>query len=313
MKVLLLAMFLAQAAKPAALPEGVTSKDIMFFSEAVQCYARIYLPKGFATDGKAPGIVLAPAPGATAASIEKYAARLAARGFVTMAIDYRGWGHSGGFLYLAEPVRWDDRLRFSQHTARVRIRRRRSVPDAQILDIRNALSYLQGEPGVDRARVGLWGVDLAGGHVLVAAATDVRVKAVVAQTPIVDGKDVPRKAATPTPQQQAAMVQLARSGQAPATPAAAAVMNEQETRLALSEYHPFWYLDQIAQTTAVLFVVAEQDTKINNEANASAASRALKGPNGVASIPGAAHAMSTPQAFEAAADAAAAWFAKYLQ
>jgi hypothetical protein len=30
---------------------------------------------------------------------------LAARGLVAMAIDYRGWGKSGGFLYLPEHVR----------------------------------------------------------------------------------------------------------------------------------------------------------------------------------------------------------------
>jgi uncharacterized protein len=312
MRILALALLVAQAAKPAMSPD-VTSKDVMFFSEAVQCYARIYMPKGFGPDSKAAAVVLAPAPGSTSASVEKYAARLAARGFVAMAIDYRGWGRSGGFLYLAEPIRWDDRLRFSQHTARVRIRRKRNIPDAQILDIRNAISYLQGEPGVDRARIGLWGVDLAGGHALVAAATDIRVKAVVAQTPIVDGKDVPRKAMTPTSPHQAVMIQLARSGQAPATPAAAALMNEQETKLALSEYHPFWFVDQIPQTTGVLFVVAEQDAKVNNDANAVAASKALKGPNGVTSIPGATHAMTTPQVFDAAADAAASWFQKYLQ
>jgi cephalosporin-C deacetylase-like acetyl esterase len=127
-----------------------------------------------------------------------------------MAIDYRGWGKSGGFLYLSEQVRWDDRLRFSQHTGNVRIRRRRLIPEAQLLDIRNAISYLQGEPGVDRSRIGLWGTDLAGGHVITIAATDFRVKADVAQTPVIEGRDIPRKAATPSAEHRAAMVRLAR-------------------------------------------------------------------------------------------------------
>src|SRR4030095_2590324 len=103
-----------------ALAQGVTSKDVKFFSEAVQCYAKIYLPKGFTAESKAPGVVLAPAPGDTAASIDKYAAQLAARGIVAMAIDYRGWGKSGGFLYLSEAVRWGDRVRFSQDQGEVR-------------------------------------------------------------------------------------------------------------------------------------------------------------------------------------------------
>jgi dienelactone hydrolase len=302
---------IAQPVKP-ALPEGVTTKDVKFFSEAVQCYAKIYLPKSFTAEGRTPAVVLAPAPGATAASVDKYAAQLAARGLVAMAIDYRGWGKSGGFLYLSEPVHWDDRLRFSQHTAKVRIRRKRLIPDAQILDIRNAISYLQGESGVDRARLGLWGADLAGGHVVTTAATDSRVKAAVAQTPIIHGKDVARRAIAPSAEQQAEMVRLARTGQAPATVAAAEAMNDHEAKLALAEYHPFWYVDQIPQATAVLFVVAEKDLKVNNDANAVAASKVLRGPNGVTVVPGATHAMSTADAFDAAVEAAAAWFQKYL-
>ena len=303
---------MAQPARSATPPDGVSAKEVKFFSEAVQCYAKIFLPKGFTTEGKAPAVVLAPAPGDSEASIDKYAAQLAARGLVTMAIDYRGWGKSGGFLYLAEPVRWDDRLRFSQHTAKVRIRRGRSIPDAQLLDIRNAISYLQGEPGVDRARIGLWASDLAGGHVVVTAAVDIRVKAAVAQTPIIDGKDLLRKATRPTAAQQAALVRLARTGQAPGTAAAAAAMNDEETKLALAEYHPFWYVDQIPSTTAVLFVVAEKDTKVNNATHALAASKLLKGPSGVTTIPGATHGMSTSQSFDAAVEAAVAWFQKYL-
>jgi dienelactone hydrolase len=297
---------------PHAASAQVASKDVKFFSEAVQCYAKIYTPRGFTPDSKAPAVVLAPAPGETAASIEKYAAQLAARGLVAMAIDYRGWGKSGGFLYLAEPVRWDDRLRFSQHTARMRVRRGRSQPDAQIQDIRNAISYLQGEPGVDRARIGVWGADLAGGHAIVVAGVDFRVKAAVAQTPIIDGQDTSRKAMTPTPVQRAAMVRLARTGQAPATLASAAAMNDEEARLARAEYRPFWYVDQVPQTTAVLFVVAEKDTKVNNATHAVAASKLLKGPNGVTTIPGATHSLTTPQAFDAAVEAAVAWFQKYL-
>jgi dienelactone hydrolase len=288
------------------------AKEVKFFSEAVQCYAKIHTPKGFTSESKAAAVVLAPAPGDTAASIDKYAAQLAARGMVAMVIDYRGWGKSGGFLYLAEPIRWDDRLRFSQHTARMRVRRGRKIPNAQILDIRNAISYLQGEPGVDRARIGLWGAGLAGGHVVVTAGVDFRVKAAVAQTPIIDGQDTPRKATKPAPAQHAAMVRLARTGQAPATAAAALAMNDEEGKLALAEYHPFWYVDQISQTTAILFVVAEKDAKVKNATNAVAASKLLKGPNGVTTIPGATHGLATPQAFDAAVEAAVAWFQKYL-
>jgi hypothetical protein len=59
----------------------------------------------------------------------------------------------------------------------------------------------------------------------------------------IDGKDVPRRAITPSPANQAQMVRLARAGQAPPTAMAAAAMNEQEARLSFAEYHPFWYVD----------------------------------------------------------------------
>jgi hypothetical protein len=309
---LLVAAFEAQTPHVAPLPDGVTAHDVRFFSEGVQCFGRIFAPKAGAVDAKAPAVVLAPAWSETAASIEKYAARLAARGIVAMAIDYRGWGRSGGFLYLADPIRVDDRQRFSQHTAKVRIRRKRLIPAEQVIDIRNAISFLQGEPGVDRARIGVWGADMAGGHAIVAAASDVRIKAAVAQTPVVDGRDVPRKAFAPSPEQQAAMVRLARTGHAPALPAAAAVMNDDETALALADYHPFWYADAVPATTAVLFVIAEKDQKVNNETNAVAAAKLLKGPNGVIVVPGAGHTLAAPSAFDAAVDAAASWFQKYL-
>jgi dienelactone hydrolase len=302
----------AAAQRPTTSPDPATTRDVRFFSEGVQCFGRIYLPRALTAESKAAAVVLAPGWGETATSIEKYAARFASRGLVAMVIDYRGWGRSGGFLYLAEPLRLDDRLRFSQHTTKVRIRRKRLLPEAQVLDIRNAISYLQGEPGVDRTRIGVWGTDMAGGHVVVAAAVDVRIRAAVAQVPVIAGRDVPRKAFAPSAVQQAAMVRLARTGQAPATSAAADARNDEEARLALAEYHPFWYADAIPSTTAVLFVVAEKDTTVNNEANAVAASKLLKGPNGVASVNGATHSLAMPGAFETAVDAAAAWFLKYL-
>jgi len=293
-----------------AVAQDVTSRDVRFYSEGIQCYARLYLPKNFKPDAKAPAVVLAPGWMQTEPSIDKYAARFAARGLVAMAIDYRGWGRSGGYVYLAEPIRVDDRQRFSQHTAKVRIRRKRLLPVDQVLDIRNAVAYLQGEPGVDPARVGIWGTDMGGGHVVVAAATDARIKVAVAQVPIIEGKDAPRQAAPRPPELHAAELRLARSAAVPAAPTPAGA--DAETRLALADYHPFWFADQIADTTAILFVIAEHDARVRNDANAIAASKAMKGPTGVTVVNGATHGLATPGAFETAADAAAAWFLKYL-
>lgn len=87
-------------------------------------------------------------------------------------------------------------------------------------------------------------------------------------------------------------------------------MPAQETRIALAEYHPFWYVSQIPQSAAVLFVVAENDTKVKNEDNAIAASKILKGPNSVTTVPGA--RTLAGKASDQAADAAGEWFVKYL-
>jgi dienelactone hydrolase len=295
------------------MPEGVSARDVYFYSEGIRCYGKIFTPKGFSADSKSPAVVLAPGWGETAASVQRYAAHFASRGLAAMAIDYRGWGKSGGFLQTVDEVKTDDRLRFSQLTAKVRIRRKRLIPYAQILDIRNALYYLQGEPGVDRARVGVWGTDIAGGHVISIAATDARVKAAVAQVPIIGGKDVPKKASAPRGELLQAEQKRARTGQVPSPMNAAGTSADPETRLALAEYHPFWLVDQIPAKTAVLFVIAERDTKVDNEANAIAASNLLKGPTDVVKVSGVTHTqIDRGAAFNTGANAAAEWFLKHL-
>jgi dienelactone hydrolase len=237
---------------------AMAGKDVRFFSEAVSIHGKLFYPSGFSATSAAAAVILAPGWGETAASVEPAAARFAAKGLVALVIDYRGWGHSGGFIYLADNTRWDDRLRFSQHTAKVRIRRKRLLPEAQLIDLRNAITFLQGEPGVDPARIGVWGSGLSGAHVIALAATDARVKAGVAVTPGTVGQGSDRLSFSPTAAQRADLVRLARSGQAPATPAAASAMNADETRLALAEYRPLAMLDQIPKTTAVLQITDQQ-------------------------------------------------------
>lgn len=293
------------------LPDGVSAKDVRFYSEGIQCYGRILTPRGFGAETQAPAVVLAPGWGETTASIEKYAAQFASRGLVAMVFDYRGWGRSGGFPQTVDAVKTDDRLRFSQMTARVRILRKRLLPQQQILDIRNALYYLQGEPGVDRARVGVWGTGMAGGHVIVIAATDARIKAAVAHAPVIEGKDMPRKASAPTGALIRAEQQRARTGK-PSPIAATGTHADVEARLALAEYHPFWYVEQIPKTSAVLFVIAEKDPRVKND-SAIAASKLLKGPTDVVSIPGVTHTqINHSTAFDASVQAAADWFSKHL-
>jgi len=85
-----------------------------------------------------------------------------------------------------------------------------------------------------------------------------------------------------------------------------------ETRIALNEYQPLHYADQIPKTTAVLFVTAEKDGVIDNEANAGAARTKVQGATEVITVKGATHPIASPDAFEAAANASVEWFLKHL-
>jgi len=70
-------------------------------------------------------------------------------------------------------------------------------PWQQIADMRDVITWAVMQPQVDSKRLGLWGTSYSGGHVLVVAATDRRVKCVVSQVPTVSGyKNTLR--ATPT-------------------------------------------------------------------------------------------------------------------
>jgi cephalosporin-C deacetylase-like acetyl esterase len=95
--------------------------------------------------------------------LDKYAAAFAAAGFCVVAYDHRNFGESDG-----EP-------------------RQELDPWMQVRDYRNAITYAETLEGVDPDRVGIWGTSYAGGHVLVVAAIDRRVKCVVAQVPTISG------------------------------------------------------------------------------------------------------------------------------
>jgi pimeloyl-ACP methyl ester carboxylesterase len=95
--------------------------------------------------------------------LEPFATGLAKAGLDVLAFDYRGFGASGG-------------------TPRQRV-----SMSGQLEDYRSALAAAAALPGADPHRLVLWGVSLAGGHVLAAGAHRDDVAAVVALTPLVDG------------------------------------------------------------------------------------------------------------------------------
>lgn len=60
-------------------------------------------------------------------------------------------------------------------------------PWAQIEDYRNAISFAMSQPELDPKRIGVWGISYSGGHALILAAVDPRIKCAVSNIPVVDG------------------------------------------------------------------------------------------------------------------------------
>ena len=140
--------------------------DLTFVSGGVDCAAWHFTGEGdaLATDAGRPVVVMAHGLAGTMDSgLESFAEALAAAGLDVLAFDYRGFGASSG-----EP--------------------RQTVSMAgQLEDYRAAMAAAARLPGVDPRRLVVWGVSLAGGHAISAAAGRKDVAAVVALTPLVDG------------------------------------------------------------------------------------------------------------------------------
>jgi hypothetical protein len=66
-------------------------------------------------------------------------------------------------------------------------RRQHLDPWGQISDYRNALTYVESRDDVDSDKLGVFGISYSGGHVLILAAIDARVKVAVSVVPVVDG------------------------------------------------------------------------------------------------------------------------------
>jgi len=296
------------------MAEGVTTRETFFYSDGVRCYARLFYPKGFSNAGKTPGIVLAHGWAAVHFSIDKYGARFAERGLVAMVIDYSGWGLSDGFISTADRDGTSDENRFTRKSAEVVIKRTRLIPLKQVEDIRNAISWLQGEAGVDPERIGIWGSSFAGGNVMVTAAKDARVKAVVAQVPAISGKN---SAPGPVPMSARAQedaVKRARTGQGAEfeTGFSTRRMVDLETNQMVAEYRPFHYVKDVG-SRPVLFIVAEKEELFKNSDNAGAAMELLTGPKKLIVVPGVTHfEMYINEAFEISSNAAAGWFRTHL-
>ena len=136
-------------------PGKVNIHPVKYKLNSLDIVANVYIPAGYDPNKKYPAIVLAhPNGGVKEQTTGLYAQRLAERGFITITADAAYQGGSGGAP--------------------------RSVdkPQYRIEDIHGMADFISGFPGVDTARLGLFGICGGGGYSLAAAKTDKRFKAV---------------------------------------------------------------------------------------------------------------------------------------
>ena len=135
---------------------------ISYYSDGLKLsgiFIRLTIPK----ENAFPGVVLVPGFMSTAdAFFPGFADELNKGGFVSLTMDFRGFGQSEGV-------------------------RGEVIPYLQIYDASNAISYLQSRPEVDPDKIAILGVSLGGGEVAYIAARDRRVKAVASMVLVGDG------------------------------------------------------------------------------------------------------------------------------
>jgi uncharacterized protein len=140
----------------------MTRRDIAFDAEGVTLRGWFYEAEGPGASRAA--VVMAHGFSAVKEMyLDSFAEAFAAGGLNVLVFDNRCFGASDG-----QP-------------------RQEIDPWAQIRDYRHAITYAGTLPEVDPARIGIWGSSYSGGHVMVVAAIDRRVKAVVCQVPLVSG------------------------------------------------------------------------------------------------------------------------------
>jgi pimeloyl-ACP methyl ester carboxylesterase len=144
----------------------MTRNDLAFISQGTTC-AAWHFPAAddrLATSSGRPAVVMAHGLGGTKDSgLEPFARAFADAGLDVVLFDYRGFGLSEGTPRQVVSLA------------------------AQTDDYRAAIAAAATLPGVDPKRIVLWGVSLAGGHVLSVAAGRTDIAAVVSLVPMVDG------------------------------------------------------------------------------------------------------------------------------
>ena len=283
-------------------------QDIVFEADGAKLAGWICRPDQ--GEGPFPAVVLSHGLSAVIdMGLKAYAEAFAAAGFLSLVYDHRNGGRSSG---------WP---------------RHETDPWRQVADMREAVSFVRCLPDVDPARIGLWGTSYSGGHALVVAALDRRLRCVVAQVPLVSGSRT-FELWGPADRRVRVLERLAKDwdaraagappGVAPAAPPGSeteewAKLVDRDGRYAneitlrtfdlLRSYEPADFVARIAPTP-LLMIVAEHDTQTPVEWQREAFGRAGE-PKQLVALAGR-HYDPYTALFEQSAGAAADWFRRRL-
>lgn len=139
-------------------------KEAVFFSEGSRLKATIYYPDG-GTDGDSNRalVVNSGYQGFNEFYPKMFAERMTERGYICLGFDYRGMADSEG-------------------------EKGRVLIEEQVQDIRNALTFLRNQEGIDPRQVGLVGWGMGAANVVLAGAKDQHVAGVAALNGFYDGE-----------------------------------------------------------------------------------------------------------------------------
>lgn len=152
--------------------------EVTIWSNAARMKGDLYRPPNFDDGQLRPAIVCCHGwahPLKHSVAETGFPQAMAAAGYFVLAFDYRGWGASDGIPSVREALPSGA----TSVAGPVEIVREVFDPLDWALDIRHALDFMEGERGVDGARMGLAGWSLGGGMVVWMAASDPRVRCVV--------------------------------------------------------------------------------------------------------------------------------------
>ncbi|CAN5334315.1 hypothetical protein BH11PSE2_BH11PSE2_13730 [soil metagenome] len=302
------------------LADGVRTREVYFYVDGgTRLHGKLYLPKGFDPKKKYPGVVVGHGINAIAIGIEKFANAFAGRGVVAMAIDYQSYGMSDSGsdeLMLTEPDGTTDASTVTEREGRLVIKRTNLNNVHEVDDFRAAISYLQGEPGVDPDRIGVWATSNGGAVVASLIGVDARVKAAVIQ--VMSARPGPRRPVGITGPSLDDAIKRVNSGQGGETEAGFSfpTLVDRYYQQRNRDVNGGATLDQVRPTTKVLFLPAEKDELIGGNATALAGTEYLKTKGITAqtiTFPGLTHFQPYAGAgFQVGSILAGDWFVKYL-